>query len=193
MAVARSNGLEAITLTGGEMSIPIMTECFRGRKIAICYDNDDAGRKGAQRVASAIQEFADEVKVVTGFHEICVEKGEDITDFFTKYNKTKADLVEYIKSAPVFTVEDVQKAKDSIYPTITLLEASKPQYINKIVRSNVQVLSTYESAFVVPTSVIARKTCVTGKNDTMELGEEREWYLTENNAQDILKLLWYPN
>lgn len=189
MAVARSNGLEAITLTGGEMALPLFTNCFKGRKIAICYDNDEAGLKGAQRVASVIKEYAEEVKVVTGFHEVCIEKGEDITDFFMKYNKTKADLIEYIKAAPEFTEEDMHKAKESIYPTITLLEASKPQYINKIVRSNIQVLSTYESAFVVPTSVIARKTCITGKNDTMELGEEREWYLAEHNAQDILKLI----
>ena len=44
MAVARSHGLNAITLTGGEQARPKMLEPFRGRTVAICYDNDEAGR-----------------------------------------------------------------------------------------------------------------------------------------------------
>ena len=46
MAVARSHGLNAITLTGGEEALPRITSAFKNRIIAICYDNDDAGRKG---------------------------------------------------------------------------------------------------------------------------------------------------
>lgn len=189
MAVARSNGFNAITLTGGEKAIPLHFEDFKDRRIAICYDHDDAGIAGAKALAAALKPFASEVKVVTGFHEVCVNKGEDITDFFTKYHKTKSDLIKYISETVPFTDEDVAIAKESVHPTITLMEASTPKYINKVVRSNVQVLSTYESSFVVPTTIVGSKTSSTSERDTMGVGDERTWYLSENTAQDILKLI----
>lgn len=191
MAVTRSHGFNAITLTGGEKALPKIINPFKNRKIAICYDNDEAGISGANALAAFLLPYAQEVKVVTGFHEVCKEHGEDLTDFFTKYNKTKADLQRYIIDTPVFTQEQARDEQLKRRPLISLLDASKPQYINRVVQSNVQVVATFEKAMPVPTTIYAKKLNSSGdaKCNQMFVGEERTWELSENTCQDILKLV----
>ena len=186
MAVARSHGLNAITFTGGEQSTPKMLAPFKDRIVAICYDNDEAGKTGAIKVASELQQVAACVKVVTGFHEVCKEHGEDITDFFTKYNKTKEDLVYYIKNTPAF-----ENSTDSrvTLPIVDLLTASKAQYVNKLIRSNIQVVAVSEASFLTPTTVMAEKFRLAGNNDLMGVGQTADWELTDNNIQDVLHLV----
>ena len=191
MAVTRSQGFNAITLTGGEKALPKLIIPFKDRKVAICYDNDEAGIKGANALAAFLIPYVKEVRVVTGFHEICKEHGEDLTDFFTKYKKNKQDLQNYILATPAFTHEQAREEQLKSRPLISLLEASKPQYINRIVQSNVQVVATFEKAMPVPTTIYAKKINATGdpKYNLMNVGEERTWELSENTCQDILKLV----
>ena len=191
MAVTRSNGFNAITLTGGEKALPKIINPFKNRKVAICYDNDEAGIAGANTLAAFLMPYVKEVKVVTNFHEVCKEHGEDLTDFFVKYKKTKADLKNYINNTPVFTREQAKEEQLKRRPLITLLEASKPQYINRVVQSNVQVVATFEKAMPVPTTIYAKKINTSGdaKYNQMLVGEERTWELSENTCQDVLKLV----
>lgn len=191
MAVTRSHGFNAITLTGGEKALPKMITPFKDRKVAICYDNDEAGIAGARALASELIKYVKEVRVVTNFHEVCKEHGEDLTDFFTKYNKTKEDLMKYVLATPAYTIEEAKEEIQKRRPLISLLEASKPQYINRVVQSNIQVVATYETAMPVPTTIYAKKLNSNGdaKYNQMNVGEERTWELSENNCQDILKLI----
>lgn len=191
MAVARSNGMNAITLTGGERALPRFVNPFKDKKFAICYDNDDAGIEGAKSLAAFLQPIAEEVKVVTGFHEVCKEHGEDITDFFMKYKKTAKDLKEYIVNTPAFTYEEAREEKTKHCPLITTYEASQQGYQGKLVQSNIQVVASYEKAMPVPTTIYAKKLNTTGepKYNQMMVGEERNWELNENNCEDILKLI----
>lgn len=188
MAVARSNGFNAITLTGGERALPLPINYFKDRKVAICYDNDEAGLEGAKNLANALLKYAKSVKVVTNFHEVCKEKGEDITDFFTKYHKTREDLINYIKTTPDYEYSEVEKKRTEL-PLLTLQQASNPRYINQLVKTNIQVVATMDQVFTVPTSVIAEKTRLSGKNDTMAQGDIKEWKLTEDNVADLLHLI----
>lgn len=192
MAVTRSQGFNAITLTGGEKALPKIINPFRDRRIAICYDNDEAGISGAKSLAAFLMPYAQEVRVVTSFHEVCTEHGEDLTDFFTKYKKNKKDLQKCILDTPAFTQEEARVEILKRKPLISLLEASKPQYINRVVQSNVQVVATFEKAMPVPTTIYAKKVNVSGDNpeyNRMLIGEEKTWELSENNCQDILKLI----
>ena len=187
MAIARSNGFNAITITGGEKSLPKILKPFKNRKVAICYDNDDAGIQGAKKLANILVEYTPDVKIVTGFHEICKEKGEDITDFFIKYGKTKNDLIEYIKRTPNYTpdLDDIQRK----YPLMDLYKASKPEYLGKLVRSNIQIVAVTDTTFATPSAAILEKFKASGEGDTLLVGDSREWELTEDNAQDILHLI----
>lgn len=191
MAVTRSVGFNAITLTGGEKALPKIINPFRNRKIAICYDHDEAGIAGAKALAAFLTPIAQEVRVVTNFHEVCEGHGEDLTDFFVKYKKTKQDLQRYILESPVFTREQAKEEQLKRHPLISLLEASKPQYINRVVQSNVQVVATFEKAMPVPTTIYAKKLNASGdpKYNQMLVGEEKTWELSETNCQDVLKLI----
>lgn len=191
MAVARSNGFNAITLTGGEKALPKILKPFKNRRVAICYDHDEAGIEGAKSVAAAILPYAAEVRICTGFHEICKEHGEDITDFFTKYKKTKRDLQKYIIDSPVFTPEEAAVVSKVTHPFVTLLEASQPKYIGRVVQSNIQVVATYEKAMPVPTTIHAVKLNISGddKYNLMQQGETRDWELCDKTCQDVLKLV----
>lgn len=188
MAVARSYGFNAITITGGERALPLPINDFKDRKIAICYDNDEAGLEGAKNLANRLLKVAKEVRVVTNFHEVCKEKGEDITDFFTKYHKTREDLIHYIKATQPYAYTEVEKKKAEL-PVLTLQQASTPRYINQLVKTNIQVVATMDQVFTVPTSVIAEKTRLSGKDDTMAQGDLKEWKLNEDNVADLLHLI----
>ena len=187
MAVARSHGFNAITITGGENAHCITPEFFKDRHVVIAYDNDGAGIQGAKSLAISLLPYTPHIKVLTKFHEVCSEKGEDITDYFVKYNKTKDDLIECIKATPIYqpTEEDIEKQ----YPIVNLFEASKAEHLNKMMRSNIQVVAVADSTFVTPSTLLAEKFKESGEKDTMRAGEFREWELNEDNCQDILHLV----
>ncbi len=187
MAIARSNGFNAITITGGEMALPGTPALFKDRRLAIVYDNDGAGMKGAKKLASYLLEYTSDIRVVTNFHEVCIEKGEDITDFFTKYNKTREDLIKYIEETPIYVPSPEDEARRC--PVIDLLTASEPKHLNKMVQSNIQVVAVADTAFTIPTAIWGEKFKATDGGDTMAQGEYRNWELNENTVKDVLHLM----
>jgi len=187
MAVARSQGFNAITITGGESTLPLIKNHFKDRKVAIVYDNDGTGTQAANKLAKHLYQYTQDIKIVTNFHEVCCQDKEDITDFFTKYQKTKQDLIKYIDETPLF-VPSEEDYNDN-YPIMDLLTASNPKNINKIVRSNIQVVATSEASFAAPSGVLAKKYKISGDKDTMPEGDFREWELTEQTCGDILHMV----
>src|SRR5690625_3737325 len=104
MAIARANGFNAITFTGGEKSFPkLFKGSFRDKKVYIMYDNDEAGREGATIVATHLKEAGAESYVVTGHYEVCTNPGGDIHDFFKMYGKSASDMQEILDKTEPFT------------------------------------------------------------------------------------------
>lgn len=96
-----SKGVSAITSTHGAMTfkdewVENVRKC---KKIYICFDNDDAGKKGAERVAKMVENGGYETHIITLPEEVG-EKG-DITDYFVKLNGSVDDLFgKYAKEYP---------------------------------------------------------------------------------------------
>ena len=187
MANARSRGFNAITITGGENALPIVVNEFKDRNVIICYDNDAAGKTGAARLADHLQHYAKSVKICTGFHEVCKEDKEDITDFFVKYRKTREDLIQYLKTAELYTEESAAATRR--YPTMDLHTASQPSNLGRMVRSNIQVVAVSDATFMAPEAILAEKKRLTGTGDTMYVGELRSWELSEDTVQDLLHMI----
>ena len=188
MAVARSHGFNAITITGGEQTLPTTPNFFKDREISILYDNDNAGLTGARKLALELYNYTNKVKIVTNFHNICKEQGEDITDFFMKYQKTANDLKQYINETSYF--EPTSEEINPQHPIVDLLTASKPENVGKMLRSNIQIVAVSESTFAVPSNLVAEKIKTTeDTKETMQVGDFKEWKLTNETIQDILHMI----
>jgi len=96
-----SKNISAITSTHGAMTFKQewSEKVGKGRKIYICYDNDDAGKKGAEKVAKMVENGGNETYIITLPQE--VGEGGDITDYLVKLNGNPDDLFgKYAKEYP---------------------------------------------------------------------------------------------
>ena len=191
MAIARVHGFNSITFTGGEMSFPkLFKASFKDKKIYITYDNDEAGREGASKMAYLLRDAGAIVYLVEGHYEVCSEKGEDIHDFFVKYGKTAADLQDILDATEEFTFKEYLKAKERTVPRVTIEESTQGKYVGtRFVQSPVNVVSIYEEAYNVPDYIVAHKYGDATKSCQYDNGDRWEWALDDDNLEDILHLM----
>lgn len=191
MAIARSKGFNAISFTGGEQSFPKMFKhSFKDRHIYIVYDNDNAGKEGSEKAAHFIKEAGGIPYIVTGHHEICIEKGGDLWDFFMKYGKTAQDLHYILENTPEADGHILEKIKEEHLPTIKISESNKATYVNKrFVRSKVSVLSIFDELFSAPEYVVFEQTMYDEGSIIPNKGDTIEWVLDEGNLKDLFYLI----
>lgn len=189
MAIARQNGFNALTFTGGEQAFPkLFKHSFKGKKFYIAYDNDQAGHEGSRKIASLLKDAGATPYVVTGHYTVCTEKGEDIHDYFCKYGRTSTDLQKILDETPEFSEEQHREEQQKYIPLISIQEATKGKYANRLVSSRVSVVATYEESYHVPDYVELIKTTEDTKA-TMAVGETKTYALDEENIKDILELM----
>ena len=110
--------------------------------------------------------------------------------FDKKYGKTKEDLISILKNTNPLTEEDYKKEKELLYPLVNLHTATTPKYINKLVRSNIQVVAVTDQTFQLPTQIVAVKGEIgDGEEDKMKPGEAKIWELTDHRFKDIFYLI----
>lgn len=188
MLFARLHGYNAISL-GGCNNIPhTFLETFKDRKIYIVYDNDNAGRAGAIKLANALYSVTKEI-YIANIGEYCPENKEDITDFFTKYGFGRDKFDEMLTKAKAFDNNAQEQFIKSNYPEVSLNEASTT-HLGKIVRSNIQVMATFEEQYSVPGYAMVTKIESGGNKDknAKNKGDTEYWSLNKQNFQDILVL-----
>jgi 5S rRNA maturation endonuclease (ribonuclease M5) len=96
-----SKDVPAITSTHGAMTFKEewIEKIGKDKKIYICFDNDEAGKKGAERIVKMLENMGYETCIITLPEEVG-EKG-DITDYFIKLNGSVDDLLnKYSKPYP---------------------------------------------------------------------------------------------
>ena len=193
MTIARSRGFDAFTLTGGEMTVPhTFGYAFRGKKVYILYDNDKTGKEGARKVALYLKEEGAIPHVVEGHHDVCVEKGEDIWDFFVKYKKTKQDLQTIIQNTKPLSDEELKVEFEKEFPNIPLEKSVEPQYRNHYVSALVQVVGVYNNTFGIPEVIEIEKTTpldTRAQANTLKIGTKKVFALNDKNIQDVLYLM----
>ena len=188
MAIARTHGFNAISL-GGCRNIPAqMLDCFKDRHVCIVYDNDNPGRSGAKKLASALYSVTKHI-YIADIGEWVKEDKEDITDFFVKYKYNADQFEEMLENAKVFDAYAQEEFIKESYPEVSLNEASTT-YLGKIVRSNVQVMATFEEQYSVPSYAVFTKENVGGKEEfnRKHKGDTEYWSLQKSNFEDVLVL-----
>jgi len=109
--VLEGKGFEAVTSTGGAGTFrPEWAKEFKAiPEVYICFDRDDAGRRGAFRVARLIPD----AKIVELPEE--VGEGGDVTDFFVRLGKSSEDFLALLADAkPVPPPEEPARAPRSM-------------------------------------------------------------------------------
>lgn len=188
MAVARTHGYNAISL-GGCRNLPThMLDCFKDRQVCIVYDNDAPGRAGAKKLASALYSVTKRV-YIADIGAYVKEDKEDITDFFIKYKYGNDQFDELIEKAKIFDAYAQEEFIKESYPEVSLNEASTT-YLGKTVRSNVQVMATFEEQYSVPSYAVFTKENVGGKEEynRKHKGDTEYWSLQKSNFEDVLVL-----
>jgi hypothetical protein len=190
MSIARHYGFNAITFTGGEQAFPkLFKASFKGKRIYIVYDNDMAGQQGSKKIATLLKECGAIPHIVTGHYSVCTGKGEDIHDFFQKYNQSPDYLQRLLDETPAITEEEYQQERNKLIPMVSLEESTQGQYSNRLVSSKVQVIATFEEVYQVPEFVEFEKTMPEKPSDSMYQGERKIWSLDTENVRDVLYLM----
>ena len=181
MALARSLGLNAITITGGANARPndFVLNGFKDRDVVICYDNDDAGRDGAFKIYERINPLAKSVKYIN-IGEVVSGVGEDFYDMIMSYKKTIKDFL----ALPTYDFVDKVETKKTFTP---LKKALKENRIKEELLTQVLVSAEYGDVYAVPSMVEFEKT--SDEDGDMLLGEKRSWFLDLNNEKQILELM----
>lgn len=119
-----SSGITAVTSTHGAMTFKEswVKHIQKHDKVYVCFDLDDAGRKGAERVARMVENGGlSEIKIIT----LPPELGEhgDVTDYFVKIGGTTEDLFgKYSKPYPekIDTTQFSPMTSDELLGTLGL-------------------------------------------------------------------------
>lgn len=116
--VLLSKDISAISSTAGAKTFKeewvkdIVGKC---RKLYVCYDNDEEGKRGAERVAKMVENGGNEVYITTLPPE--VGTNGDVTDYFIKldgsvddlFGKFAKQITDYEKASRVMKIEKLEK------------------------------------------------------------------------------------
>lgn len=145
--LARQHGFpSAMTVTSGAGIFKAeWTPLFEHKRVAICYDNDEAGRKGAQRVAAMLAEVAEvHIVLIPGLPE----KG-DVTDFFVEQGRAAEELAVLIADSDQYLLA-VTKTAEPEPVASPLYDASSAVHRGQRLRVPVMVSGKATQPFEVP-------------------------------------------
>ena len=185
MIVARSQGFNAITLTGGSQASlqNDYIDYFKNRKVYICYDNDDAGRKGAIKRYKELYRVAD--VYITDISSVCALNKEDVTDFFVKYNKECTDFQNVLESRSKKPTEDelnAVKVKSEL--KLSKIENNiKESLFRKLLKSTLQIIATCTETYAAPEYAIFKP-----RDNVDENIDTKSWYLS-SSQESFLELI----
>lgn len=188
MIVARSHGFNAITLTGGSQSSfqNEYLQYFNNRDVFICYDNDDAGRRGALKLYKDLKRHCRELAIVD-ISKVCLETKEDVTDFFVKYNKTSNDFKDLIKNySSVPSDGELNKVTSKYELPITKIETNiRESKFDKNLKSTLQIVATCTETYAVPEYAIFKPIQDDVDDEKMET---KSWY-SKSSKENFLELI----
>ena len=181
MLVARSFGLNAITITGGSQSA-IQKEYlpyFRNRIVYICYDNDEAGRKGAIKLYKDLLSNGADVYIVD-ISQVCVEEKEDVSDFFNKYHKTREDFDTLITSTKrKLTDKELNAVETKNTLKLSKLEDNiKNSVLYRSALSKLQVIATSTEVYAVPEYATFKPK----QQEDMQEDSIKNWFLFKDSS-----------
>jgi hypothetical protein len=194
--LALSLGLKALTITCGAGTITKdLAEKLRNKIVNICYDIDDAGTKGADKVAAALIKIA-RVRVVS--LPIKEPSNGDFTDYIVTHKHTVEQFVELVNDTPFreyAPLEVVEKQEDETVYEVGLDEAARQQYYYKKTKMKVIISGKDLAPYFAPHRLVL--TCQQGmkmcKFCPLNLNNGRMEVEFPLNTNEILQMIRCTN
>ena len=147
--IANQIGIPAVSMTGGANStIDAFKECFQDKTVYVCYDVDDAGKKGAIKVVNTLRPYVKSIKVID--LPITTIPNGDLTDYIVKLGHTKEDVMKLINEAPELKEGDIDLT-GSI--EVTLEQSNNVEYQDQRIRMKVIVAGRDNTPYKAPRRV----------------------------------------
>lgn len=128
--IGRQHRLPTLTATAGEGTwFAAWSPLFTGKRVYIVYDCDDQGRKGARKVAAALNGVAEWVRIVDlGL----AGKGADLTDWFVSEAMGRKAFVDLMQATPVAEAKTVSRQRAQAEPEhVRISQSFDPAYAGK--------------------------------------------------------------
>ena len=155
-----SQGINAITFTAGAGSIPKDVESsLKGKIITIIYDNDDAGIKGAEKVAKQLKGIADSIKIAQWDRNI---DGYDVGEFFSE-GRTVDELVNILNETKEIEtsvqIDTDDNDIDGIKDAVELIKNEIYNNIYHISKNRVTLLTSALAEYLSQSSILHLISC----------------------------------
>ena len=159
-------GVPAVTHTAGAGTFRAQwAQFFVDKDVWVCYDADDAGRKGAKRVESILREFARNVFII---NIPMTTKGADVTDFVHLEGHGEAEFRELMTAAmdrsgvPQMSFEIAKTGERS-----NLAESMSQENQNKTLELTVSIAGKQPEPYTAPRLITA--TCDQSKGAACQM------------------------
>ena len=150
-------GLRSVTSTAGEKSWPEQyNHLFHGRKVAVPYDNDEAGNLGVvKRVVPNLSKYARKIKRI----EIPKVVGKDVTDYYREDEQMReAESWLWLAKKSKTLIDNPLEALKSVKATrVPLDQASRSEFFNKRISVDALVAGKDTAPYILPKK--ARVSC----------------------------------
>lgn len=122
--VARQEGLNAVTVTGGARTAwqDEWSHHFKDKRVFLVTDSDNPGRLLAQKVRQALKGVARQVVFVPLPYEVKKKHGEDLSDYFVRDWHSADDLRELMTEAAENAPEERRQARPRLVDGWTFIQ-----------------------------------------------------------------------
>lgn len=192
--LGRQIGFNALTVTGGEGVFPkIFLHVFRGKQVYMCYDCDEAGKTGAEKIAFLLTEAGAEVYMVDlGLPG--TKEDKDLTDFVVKHGAGYLEIFEKLSEAQVYSQDTFVAEKNKRYPLVDLWNVPEGRYSGQEISSRVVLSGKYDTVMQAPT--VIEWACKGPKKEddnspchTCPLQNGNGWWMLEDRLKDLMEIV----
>ena len=140
--LALSIGIPTITAGSAQSNLDHHFDSLAGKALYLCYDVDDAGRKGCELNAARLSKAGLQFKIVD-LTKLGAQEGDDLTDVVNTHKLQFPDFDELISSTPWYGTDSTEAVSES-----------SPEKKVEEIEFNQYVLEKYHHSYVSMPSIL---------------------------------------
>jgi len=185
--LANQLGLNAITVTSGAGSWRSeWNDYFTGKDVIVCYDIDEAGKRGAEKIINYLKPVAKSIKNID--LPITTPPNGDFTDYIMTHEFTIEDFSIIVSNTKEATIE---KEPEVHANPVSLTDSSNSIYYGKYLETQVMIAGKAEEPYNIPKEFKIK--CNPRNSKKCQFCSLRDMtertFVIKNTSEDVLKLI----